>query len=117
MVTKLNRQLKRDNRLFFDLSDDELAQFQDRFALYRSTNRSQFIRELVLNNYIIVNDDTHLRALVYEVNKIGTNINQLARLAQQSKHVNEGDIDALKKDMAVIKKELFQTLLNHNRQR
>lgn len=38
MVTKL----KRDNRLFFDLSDDELAQFKDRFALYRSTNRSQY---------------------------------------------------------------------------
>lgn len=117
MSVKLNRKLKRDNRLYFYLSDEELAQFNDRFALYRSSNRSAFIRDAVLNNYLVINDDTHLRDLVYEVNKIGANINQVARLAQQNKHIEQEEIDVLKNHMTVIRKELYDALMKHNAKR
>ncbi|MDN6311152.1 MAG: plasmid mobilization relaxosome protein MobC, partial [Psychroflexus sp.] len=76
-----------------------------------------FIRDAVLNNYLVINDDTNLRDLVYEVNKIGANINQVARLAQQNKHVEQADIDNLKNHMTVIRKELYDALMKHNSKR
>ncbi|MDN6310629.1 MAG: MobC family plasmid mobilization relaxosome protein [Psychroflexus sp.] len=117
MVTKLNRPLKRNNRLVFDLSDEELARFNERFSQYPMTNRSAFIRDAVLNNYIIINDDANLRDLVYEVNKIGANINQLARLAQQHKSMDVVDMDILKKHMQEIQKEIYHALMKHNSKR
>lgn len=117
MAAKLNRDLKRDNRLVFDLSDEELESFNERFSKYRSTNRSAFIRDAVLNNYLIINDDTNLRDLVYEVNRVGNNINQIARIAQQNKEIEEEEIEQLKKQVEEIRTEVFHALMNHNKKR
>lgn len=117
MSVKIKRHLERDNRIYFYLSDDELDQFNERFSQYRMNNRSAFIRDAVLNNYIIINDDTNLRDLVNEVNKIGANINQLARLAQQHKNIEVVDMDVLKKHMQEIQKEIYHALMKHNSKR
>lgn len=117
LVTKLNRDLTRDNRLVFDLSDEELELFNERFNQYRSNNRSAFIRESVLNDYLIINDDTNLRELVYEVNRIGNNVNQLAKIAQKNKNIEVEEIEQLKKQMKEIRKEVFDSLMKHNKKR
>lgn len=117
MATKIKRKLKRNNRLFFDLSDEELKVFNDRFSGYKSTNRSEFIRDSVLNNYIIINDDKNLRSLVYEINKIGNNINQLTHLANQNKIIEKEEIEILKNEMEKVKSRVFKTLMKHNEKR
>src|SRR5699024_12823769 len=69
LATQWDRNLERNNRVYFYLSDEELSKLNDRLEYYNSNNRSEFIRNSVLNNYIIINDDTNLRELVYEVNR------------------------------------------------
>ncbi|SEI97591.1 mobilisation protein (MobC) [Alkalibacterium gilvum] len=111
--TKRNR----ENRVCFDLSHEEMTQLNNRLKYYHLNNRSDFIREAVLNNYIIVNDDTNLRELIYEVNKIGNNINQLTRLANKTKIVYSDDIENLKKQMNDINLLIYKTLMKHNEKR
>lgn len=108
---------KRNNRLVFDLSDEELNQLNERLKKYPSGNRSEFIRESILNNYIIINDDTNLRELVYEVNRIGNNINQLTRLANQNKEVQSEEVGLLKEQVEEIRSLVFHSLMKHNEKR
>lgn len=117
MSIKINRNLERDNRVYFYLSDKELTQLNERLEKYPSENRSEFIRESILNNYIIINDDTNLRELVYEVNRIGNNINQLTRLANQNKEVQSEEIESLKKQIEEIRSLVFHSLMKHNEKR
>lgn len=117
MATKVNRNLERDNRVYFYMSDKELNQLNERLEYYNSNNRSEFIRESILNNYIIVNDDTNLRALVYEVNRIGNNVNQLTRLANQNKEIEAEEIKGLKKQIEEVRSLVFHSLMKHNEKR
>lgn len=117
MATKLKRQLKRNNRIVFDLSDKELEQFNARFSIYRSANRSDFIREAILNNYIVVNDDTNLRNLVYEINKIGNNINQLIRVVNKTKDIRLSEIEILKTQVKDVRSFVYHSLMKHNEKR
>lgn len=117
MSTQINRNLERDNRVYFYLSDKELNKLNERLECYRSTNRSEFIRESILNNYIIINDDTNLRELVYEVNKIGNNINQITKLANQSKEIGQEQMKALKEQTDEIRSLVFHSLMKHNEKR
>lgn len=117
MAYQLKRELKRTNRVVVDLSDKELKRLKERLKDYRSTNRSEFIRESILNNYIIINDDTNLRELVYEVNRIGNNINQLTRLANQNKKIEAEEIKGLKKQIEEVRSLVFHSLMKHNEKR
>lgn len=117
MATKINRNLERNNRVYFYLSDEELSKLNDRLEHYNSSNRSEFIRDSVLNNYIIINDDTNLRELVYEVNRIGNNINQLTKLANQNKEIQSEEIKWLKKQVEEIRSLVFHSLMKHNEKR
>jgi hypothetical protein len=108
---------KRENRVCFDLSFDELTQLNDRLKYYRSGNRSDFIRESILNNYIVVNDDTNLRTLVYEINRIGNNINQLTRLANKTKDVRSEEMEHLNKQVKDVRSFVYQSLMKHNEKR
>ena len=117
MPTKINRKLERDNRIYFYLSDKEVEQLNARIESYPSRNRSEFIRHAILNKYIIVNDDTNLRELVYEVNRIGNNINQLTHLANQTHAVNQEQLNHIQEQVKKIRSLVFHTLMKHNEKR
>lgn len=112
-----NLKRNRDKLITFYLSDEELEVFNERFAKYKTDNRSQFIRDSVLNNYMIINDDTNLRKLVYEVNQIGNNVNQLAHLANQNKKIEKEEIENLQNEVKEIRSLVFHSLMKHNEKR
>lgn len=106
---------KRNNRLVFDLSDEELDLLNSRMKKYKNNNRSDFIRESILENFIIINDDKNLRSLVYEINRIGNNINQLTRLANETKEIQA--VEEMQTDINEIKRKLYHSLKQHNKKR
>ena len=117
MASQLKRNLKRKNRIFFDLSDSELEQLNERLENYPTTNRSAFVRHAILNKYIIVNDDTNLRELVYEVNRIGNNINQLTHLANQTHAIDKEQLIHMQEQIKELRSVVFHTLMKHNEKR
>ena len=82
----------RKNRIAFYLSDEKVNLIEEKINY---TNRSDFIRENLLNNIILVNDYKYLRDLVGEINKIGVNINQIARVVKTNQSIYKEHIEVL----------------------
>jgi len=58
------------------LSKEEYKHLQEKMALVGMTNRSQYVRKMILDGYIINVDIKPIKQLIYEINKIGVNVNQ-----------------------------------------
>ena len=59
---------------------------------------SEYIRQRTLNGYCIQINVTELQRLIWEVNKIGVNINQIAKLCNESKMVSPVSMSRLEKE-------------------
>lgn len=92
-ITGENR--KRDHRIVFYVTDEELDLLNEKYNKTNYTNKGDFIRDNVLNNIIIVNDYSYLKSLILEVNKIGVNINQIAKMINTNKTVYKEHIEKL----------------------
>ncbi|MFC5647691.1 plasmid mobilization relaxosome protein MobC [Paenibacillus solisilvae] len=74
----------------------------DKKAAIAELDRSKYLRKMALEGYIIKQDFSQVEQLVYEVNKIGNNINQVARRANEVEYVSLDDIKYLKKQLEGI---------------
>lgn len=74
----------------------------DQKAAVAELDRSKYLRKISIEGFIIKRDFTQVEQLVYEINKIGNNINQVARRANEIDFVNKGEIMYLKKQLDSI---------------
>lgn len=91
----------RDKEIKFFVTDNEL-QMIDQKAAVAELDRSKYLRKIAIEGFIIKRDFTQVEQLVYEINKIGNNINQVARRANEIDFVNRGEISYLKKQLDAI---------------
>lgn len=111
MVVKIiNENRKRQNRLVFYLTDDELELFEKKYKKTIFTSKSDYIRDAVLNGIIIIKDYTHYKELVNEINKIGVNINQIAKMANASGELYQKQMERLEVEMNKIWDKLSEEL-------
>lgn len=79
----------------------EIAFKEDEWELVEEKARelnidtSKYIKRMALNGYIITYDLEKINGLIYEVNKIGININQIVRKANEIDNVHRADIEKL----------------------
>lgn len=95
----------RDKEIKFFVTDNEL-QMIDQKAAVAELDRSKYLRKIAIEGFIIKRDFTQVEQLVYEINKIGNNINQVARRANEIDFVNKGEIMYLKKQLNSIYKQI-----------
>ena len=84
------------------LTDSELHQLNERIAKSNCQNFSVYARRVLLNpnmSFVIINTDTYDR-LVFELRRIGNNINQIA------KHLNENKNNQTKELMSNYQNQL-----------
>ena len=111
MVVKIiNENRKRQNRLVFYLTDDELELFESKYKKTIFTSKSDYIRDAVLNGIIIIKDYTHYKELINEINKIGVNINQIAKVANSSGELYQSQMKKLEVEMNKIWDRLSEEL-------
>ncbi|WP_252249115.1 plasmid mobilization relaxosome protein MobC [Clostridium sp. VAP23] len=87
---------------------DELKVIEDKANLL-NLKPSPFLKEIILNNMtkvILKVDFSSLDNLAYEINKIGVNINQIARIANSDKHIYKSDIEYLREKQERIEEML-----------
>lgn len=101
---------KRVNRISFYLTDEELELFENKFKKTIFTSKSEYIREAVLNGIIVIKDYTHYKELINEINKIGVNINQIAKIANASGELYQGQMAKLLLEMDKIWDKLSEEL-------
>ena len=89
----------RKHRFTLRLSDDEARILEGKFKLSGMRSRSSFIRQLIIEGFVYDVDYSYLREYNVGLAKIGTNINQIAKKANQTNSIYQSDIEDLKKEM------------------
>ena len=89
----------RSNVLYLRLSDDEMRILNAKTKLSGMRNRSDFLRQLIIEELIYDVDYSYLRDYNAQLGKIGGNINQIAKRINETRSIYQSDIDEIKKEM------------------
>ena len=89
----------RKNVIYLRLNDKELWILQEKVRLSEHRNISDYLRQFIVEGIVYNVDYKYLRKYNYQLGKIGTNINQIAKKANQTNSIYKSDIDDLKKEM------------------
>lgn len=93
----------RKNRIVIRVTDDELRIINKKAEASR-LNRTKYIIETLINGYVIVQDLESLRNLTNEINKIGVNINQIAKHINTTNNIYKSDMEEIKAKVEEIYK-------------
>ena len=85
---------KRENLQRFYLSDFELENLEQSMQLLGIDNKSDYFREMVLKGKKIVIDFdySNMGKLIYELNRIGNNVNQIAKITNEKRNIFHPEI-------------------------
>ena len=76
------------------VSEEEENNIQIKMKQSGITNFSQYARKMLIDGYVIsIKNNKELFQLVYEINKIGVNINQLTKLANENRAISKSVIN------------------------
>ena len=76
----------------FRVTEEEKQMLEIKMKQYGTNNMEGYLRKMSIDGYIIKKDYNELKKLTAELGKIGSNINQLAKKANQSCNVEAVDI-------------------------
>ena len=109
-IEEANRNRERKNRLTVYLSDDEKRLFESKYRLTSFHSHNEFIRSLILNGDIYEVDMTVLKEVEVAINRVGNNINQIAKKMNETGNVYIQDVKEIKKNqnriLNILKKAL-----------
>ncbi|PNP92524.1 PcfF [Listeria newyorkensis] len=86
----------RDIQLKFRVTEEEKKFIELKMKEANMSNREAYLRKTAIDGTIIVSNFEETKKLIFELNKIGTNINQIARLANTNDEISKDDINELK---------------------
>jgi len=105
------RQMRnRDIQIKFFLSKDENEFLEKKLQTVGIKNKSAYLRKMALDGYIIKQDFTKLKKVVYELNKIGVNLNQIAKVANDYGDVYLTEIKDIDAEMKKITMKFHEIL-------
>lgn len=102
----------REKQINFRCTEIECQAIEERFRVSGEKDFNAFLRKTIINGYIINVDYQDLKDLIYEINKIGTNINQIAHRVNADHGLHQKDIEYLQKDLDNIW-QLLRSKLMH----
>ena len=91
----------KSKRFEFKATDDEILKIRKR-ASDAGLSMSEFIRQSAIHASVIQYDREIIYSLIKEINKIGTNVNQVARLCNESKFVSANSLRELQSNHAQL---------------
>ena len=98
--TEPNR--KRKNQINFRITDEEEEIIIQKMQKLGTNNMAAYLRKMAVDGYIIEVDYSDLKSVCFEMHKIGTNINQIAKRANSTNIVYESDFTEIKKRIEQI---------------
>ena len=93
---------KRKVQIKFRVTPEERALNEKRMAEIPTQNMEAYLRKMALDGKIIHVDYSHLKALTAEIQKIGVNINQIARYVNSGGGLYAEDFAYLRERMDAI---------------
>ncbi len=93
---------ERNNVVYLRLNDKELWILKEKVKLSEHRNVSDYLRQFIVEGIVYNVDYRYLRKYNYQLGKIGTNINQIAKRINETRSIYQPDIDELRKEMEKV---------------
>lgn len=87
---------KRTEQIKFRVTEEERALIEEKMKLIPTRNMAAYLRKMAIDGYVIQVDHSDIKAMTAEIQKIGVNINQIARRANATGNVYQEDIEEIK---------------------
>ena len=86
----------------FYVTEDERALIEQKMKLVPTRNMAAYLRKIAIDGYIIQVDHADIKAMTAEIQKIGININQIAKRVNATGSVYQEDMEEIKEVLAEI---------------
>ena len=93
---------KRTVQVKFYVTEEERKLIEEKMKLVPTSNMAAYLRKIAIDGYIIQVDHTDIKAMTAEIQKIGGNVNQIARRVNATGNTYKEDIDEIKGVLAEI---------------
>ncbi len=111
-----NRKRKILLRVF--VTEKERSAIYEKMKEVPTTNFSSYARKMLIDRKIFsLNSSSELKQLIYEINKIGVNINQLTKVANETRNINKSmiqEIATMQEELQKIVMEKVESLFGNN---
>ncbi|WP_260447868.1 MobC family plasmid mobilization relaxosome protein [Listeria rocourtiae] len=100
-----NKRMVNRNRnidLKFRVTEEEKTFIEMKMKEAGITNREAYLRKMAIDGAIIVSNYDETKKLTLELNKIGTNINQIVRVANTDNRISKADIKNIEEMMQKV---------------
>ena len=87
---------KRTVQVKFRVTEAERDLILEKMKLIPTKNMAAYLRKIAIDGYIVQVDHSDIKAMTAKIQKIGVNINQIARRVNSTGSVYQEDIDELK---------------------
>ena len=98
----MNDGRKRKVQMKFRVTEEEREIILQRMKQIPTRNMGAYLRKMAIDGYIVQIDHSDIKAMTAEIQKIGVNINQIAKRANATGDVYREDIDEIKGVLAEI---------------
>jgi len=93
---------KRDILLRLFVTEAERDMIYEKMRQYQTSNFGAYARKILIDGYVINTDFSDLKTVCAEMQKIGVNINQIAKRVNSTSRIYEQDIDEIQRGVAEI---------------
>ena len=102
---------KREIVLRVAVTEAEKEMIYEKMSQYNTNNFGAYARKILIDGYVINIDASELKTIAAEMQKIGVNINQIARRVNTTSRIYEQDFDEIKGKVDEIWRLLRLSLL------
>ncbi len=96
----------RDKQLKIWVTDYEYELIKERMKKSGSSSLREFVVDAATNGFLINVDYSDIKALAYEINRIGNNVNQIAHRINSENIVYKAEIEEVQENVDMIWKLL-----------
>ena len=93
---------KRTVQIKFRVTEEERAFIEQKMQLVPTRNMEAYLRKMAIDGYIIQIDHADIKAMTAEIQKIGVNVNQIARRLNSMGPLYTQDVADIKGALAQI---------------
>ena len=93
---------KRTVQIKFRVTEEEKALIEQKMKLVPTGNMEAYLRKMAIDGYIIQIDHSDIKAMTAEIQKIGVNINQIAKRVNSTGNAYQEDMEEIKGVLAEI---------------
>ena len=93
---------KRTVQIKFRVTEAERDLILEKMKLVPTRNMAAYLRKIAIDGYIIQIDHADIKAMTAEIQKIGVNVNQIARRVNAAGNAYQEDIEEIKGVLAEI---------------